>query len=413
MILWEDSGKIQKEIARLRTSEFSDFYRKKFSKLPSAPTLTELPFLSRKELVETPPDERLFTSSKEVAFIGYTSGSTSGVPLVSYFSKVENYFFEPSLGTGIMRPLIVYPPLNKNFSASFIQQCRQAKNPVTPIFGDYQNLPNSAVIAQTTKSDAIYATPTLAENLHPHIKKHYDPRKIRLLALSSETLTIAKRETLKELYPNALIANLYASSEIGQFVLFPCSHMLKEGRQEFHFLAPALLGLELVDHELMVTYNLNHTFPLMRYRTGDFFEVAGESCTCGLPGKTLRWRGREDVDRIRVKGFEIHLEDIERFFGTLPVRIGDDYQIHFYSDEAGSGQVRIEIEVIDTKNDPKQQETLGRLLRDSFSEKFMLSPSMSVADALKAHIISSVSVNFVETFSRMTEKNRKIVNHIA
>ncbi|MFC1732234.1 hypothetical protein ACFL6I_18150 [candidate division KSB1 bacterium] len=414
MILWEDKEGLQKEVTRLQTSQFSDFYQKKFSTLTTdKPSLTDLPFLSREELVDTPPDKRLFVPANEVASIGYTSGSTSSTPLVSYFSTVDNYFFEPSLGTGIQRPLIVYPPLNKNFSYSFVQQCRQAHNPVTPIFGDYQNLPNSAVIAKTTTVDAIYATPTLAENLHGHIAKHYDPQKIQLLALSSETLTKTKRAILKEHYPEADIANLYASSEIGQFILFPCPHIIKEGREEFHFLSNALLGLELIKNELVVTYALNKAFPLIRYQTGDFLEVAQKSCQCGLPGATLKWRGREDVDRIRAHGFEIHLEDIDHFFSTVPVRVGDDYQIHFYDDATDPKQIRIEIEVIDKKNDRGQQEVLGRLLQDTFVDTFMLSPHMSISQAIEKHIISAVSVVFVDTFSQTTEKNRKIVNHLA
>ncbi len=413
MILWEDKEGIRKEIERLQKSQFSDFYRTKFNKLTlDKLSLSDLPLLSRTELIETQPDKRLFVTTGEVVFIGYTSGSTSSTPLVSYFSAVDNYFFNPSLDTGIKRPLIIYPPLNKNFSYSFIQQCRQAPQQITPIFGDYQNLSNSSIIANTTKVDAIYATPTIAENIHKYIDTYYDAKKIRLLAVSSETLTKTRRETLKKCYPKAFIANLYASSEIGQFILFPCKHMLKKGIEEFHFLSSALLGLELINNELIVTYALNKAFPLIRYKTGDFFEIARESCQCGLPGVTLKWYGRENVDRIRTHGFEIHIEDIDRFFSTVPIRIGDDYQIHFYNDKTYPKQIRIEIEINDKKNNNQQQETLGRLLRDTFVNTFMLSQNMSLTQAIDKHIISTVSVVFVDTFSHKTEKNRKIVNNI-
>ena len=148
MILWENKEELQKEIERICTSPYADFYKKKFSfaSLPIHLKVTDLPFLSRKELVDTPPDERLYVPREDVAFVGFTSGTTSNKPLVSYFSSVPHYFFEPSLGTSITRALITYPPLNKNFSSSFIQQCRQAQKKITPIFADYQNLPNRLLV---------------------------------------------------------------------------------------------------------------------------------------------------------------------------------------------------------------------------------------------------------------------------
>lgn len=413
MILWENKEELKKEIGRICDSPHADFYKKKFSFVtaPEQAALTDLPFLSRKELVDTPPDERRYVPHEEVAFIGFTSGTTSGRPLVSYFSSIARYFFEPSLGTPITRALIVYPPLNKNFSASFIQQCREAEKKVTPVFADYQNLPNSAVLAKETLADAIYATPTIAGNLGEHIKRFYKPENIKLLALSSETLSLTKRGLLAQQYPNAVIANLYASSEIGQFILYPCARMLEYDEPSFHFLHDALIALELVDGELVVTYALNKAFPLIRYKTGDFFEIASESCDCGLPGATLRWSGREQVDKIRIHGFEIRTEDVEELFASMRGLTGDDYQIHFRYDDHDAKKIRIDVELKDTAPIRAQPLAVAAMVRDELFRRLMLAPGVSAAHAIERGIISDIRVSFVSAFSLSAEKTRKLVNH--
>ncbi|MDO8231691.1 MAG: hypothetical protein Q7T37_00610 [bacterium] len=412
MILWENKAELAKEIERIYSSPHSDFYKKKFSYTsPSSRIkLTDLPFLSRTELVATAPDDRLYVPKEDVAFVGFTSGTTSNKPLVSYFSSVDRYFFEPSLGMPITRPLITYPPLNKNFSASFIQQCRQAHKKVTPVLADYQNLPNSAVIARETNIDAIYATPTIAGNLGEHIGKYYDPGKIKLLALSSETLTRTKRGQLQQMYPNAAIANLYASSEIGQFILYPCTHMMERNEFSFHFLHEALIALELIDGELVVTYALNKAFPLIRYQTGDFFELASDSCNCGLPGPTLRWSGREQVDKIRIHGFEIRREDMDALFASMSGIAGDDYQIHARIDADNPKKIRIDVELrgADTIT---HHDSVATMVKNELLSRWILAPGVSIADAIERGIISDVRISFVHAFSLVTGKTRRLVNH--
>lgn len=413
MILWENKEGLKKEVERIYASPYADFYKKKFSfaSLPNQVTITDLPFLSRKELVDTPPDERLYVPQEDVAFVGFTSGTTSNKPLVTYFSSVAHYFFEPSLGTSIIRALITYPPLNKNFSTSFSQQCRQAERKVTPVFADYQNLPNSAIIASETRVDAIYATPTIADNLAEYIEKFYEPKNIKLLVLSSETLTQMKRDLLARQYPNAAIANLYASSEIGQFILYPCTRMLEYNEPSFHFLHEALIALELIDGELVVTYALNKAFPLIRYKTGDFFEVVRESCDCGLPGATLRWSGREQVDKIRMHGFEIRAEDIEGLFASMRGIAGDDYQVHIRHDDNDAKKIRIDVELKNKEHSATQRYGMAEIVKNELLRSWMLAPGVSIARAIERGIISSIRVSFVQSFSLTTEKTRRLINH--
>ncbi len=411
MILWKNENNINEVLETVQKTDRSVFYKNKFSKNKDL-LLEKLPFLSRKELVDVLPDERLYVEKKDVVFVGYTSGTTSGKPLISFFSQVDNYFFEPSLGTGITRPLITYPPLNKNFGYSFVQQCAQAKNKVTPIFGDYQNLANSAFLAKETNVDAIYATPTIAINLGEKLSEFYNPEKILLLALSSETLTSTQRKKLSKLYPKAKIANLYASSEVGQFIMYPCKKIIDSGIEEFHFLQNAISALEIIDGELVVTYTLNKAFPLIRYKTGDFFEVANKKCGCGS-GLTLKWSGRSGVDRIRVNGFEITVGEIEESFTSAVPIIGSNYQVHFYNNDAGSDTVQIIIEVKKDKKSNMQNSTSVALAQKILLNEWYLTSQMTMSGAVKKGIFETPEIIFVDDFSYKSEKTRKIVSHIS
>jgi phenylacetate-CoA ligase len=249
------------------------------------------------------------------------------------------------------------------------------------VFADYQNLANSAVIADKTNADAIYATPTIAVELAFHIKNYYDPSKIKLLALGSETLTDSHRRQLKLLYPNAKIANLYASSEIGQYILYPCKEIMNEDENTFHLLDEAVMSAELIDNELIVTYSKNKALPLIRYKTGDSFEIVNDKCKCGLAGPILKWLGRKEIDKIRITGIEIHTEDVENVFSKISGHIGSQYQLHFYEiKDEGKNKVKIVIEIINP---------LG-----------------------KESPVSNMIIEKVKELSFKSSKTRRLVNHI-
>ncbi len=381
----------------------------------------KLPPLTRADISKSHPDSRLYIPKKDVSFVSYTSGTTDGSPLVLYWSPVENYFFEPSIGTSSRTPLILHPALNKNFGHTFIQQCRQANTPVTPVFADFQNLTHSAILASQTHADGIYTTPTLAQLIADQIDKHYDSEKIKLLALFSESLTLQKRENLKKRYPNAEIANLYASSEVGQILFYPCKRMIDEQSNEFHFLDEAIIALELSDEgELILTMNQNKAFPLIRYRTGDFFEVKnkntqGQMCSCGLTTPILSWSGRMDVDKLRLNGVEIRVEDIEIAMVQCKGEIQDSYQLHFYPIE-NSDSIRIIVEVLESdfvKNLP----TFGKIelqekIKSALMRSWHLTATATLETAVQKGIFAVPEIQFVSEFSLKTIKSRKIVNHI-
>lgn len=404
-------------------NQFSNFYRKKYEAagIPadtpfSTDSFFSLPFLTREELVEEPLSKRTFVAPEEIVFAGYTSGTSSQKPLITLFSEVPNYHFEPSLGLSITRPLVVLPALCKNFGHTFIQQCRQAKNKVAPIFADYQNLANSAVLAEAGMCDSIYATPTQAVLIHEHLKKYYDPSAIKLLALSGEILTDIRREELKRMYSNALIANLYASSEIGQFILFPCEKIMCAGENKFHILTEAVVAIELVEGELTISYGLNKAMPLIRYKTGDYFEATEEKCACGLPGPVLLWSHRSGVDRLRLNGVEFTVALADKAFGNITHVENPNYQIHFYGGNAEATDCpRIVIEIKDEilTKDKRRADFLAPLVAEEIKDKWAVSGSANLKMLVERGLFDGPEIVFVSEFSFPGAKIRRFVNHLA
>lgn len=436
MLIYCNQEKLKELLLSVNSTSLSQFYtdlhKSVLSPDPSPEEIVsyfeKLPLLTRADISKSHPDSRLYIPKKDVSFVSYTSGTTDGSPLVLYWSPVENYFFEPSIGTASRTPLILHPALNKNFGHTFIQQCRQAKTPVTPVFADFQNLTHSAILASQTNADGIYTTPTLALLIADQIDKHYDSKHIKLLALFSESLTSQKRENLRKRYPNAEIANLYASSEVGQILFYPCERMIDEGSNEFHFLDEAIVALELSDEgELILTMNQNKAFPLIRYRTGDFFELkkngSGQSgrdstecsCSCGLTTPILSWSGRMDGDKLRLNGVEIKTEDIETAMEQCKGDIQDLYQLHFYPIEK-SESIRIVVEVLESDY-IRGLTTFGKIeiqekIRNTLMHSWYFTATATLETAVQKGIFTVPEISFVPELSLKTTKTRKIVNHI-
>lgn len=411
---WTNPRLLEELLSFVASNPHSSFYADKYRSADIEPDpvhFFDLPPLTRGELVETPFSKRLYAAPEEVRFVAVTSGTSASTPLMTPFCDVENYHVEPALGMGVERPLIIYPPLNRTFGHTFIQQCRQAKEPVSPLFGDVQNLENSAVLAREFACDSLYATPTLAALFAERAHAHGTAGNFKLLALSSETLTQARRDQLRELYPNARIANLYASSEIGQFALVPCPQMIEAGKSEFHVIAEALAAVELVEGELVVSYGLNQAMPLVRYRTGDRFEEVEGGCQCGLPGPVLRWSYRA-TDRMRINGVEFDVEEADRAFGAIASYAGANYQVHF---RPAGASAAIAVELLDLARAKAtiDSSVLAQRIATELLDSWRLAPGATLRSALERKLFVSLTVSFVPQFSSGGLKVKRFVNHLS
>ncbi len=408
MVLYEKKERLLSVLEAVRSSSRSDFYREKFAALPAQiDSIEQLPFLTRDELVSTPPDDRCYVPKSSVAFVAYTSGTTSGQPLVSFFGAVDNYHVDPTWGVATSRILVVFPPLNKNFCGTFIQQCREAVHPVTPVFGDPANLAASAHLGHALQVDGLYATPSLAFALAPYLAKTGLRQRIRLLVISGETITNEQRESLHALYPEAYVANLYASSEIGQFIMGPTVPMLEDKIPGFVLLTEALVAAELIDNELVITYTENPAFPLIRYRTGDLFAIEADwTNRYGTETPVLSWLGKGGVDVVRVHGTEIRSGSVDTFFTNLALPVSQ-YQLHIFP-----GQTATTLSIVVEYIVPEAAVVEAGYIENALLDNFYIRPGQTVRAAIAEGSIETVHVKPVEVLSWQGAKRRVLVNHI-
>ncbi len=411
MILWEDRKQLHDIVHFVRSSSCSDFYRKKYRVLSDSFTgsVESLPFLTRTDLARTPATERLYVSLPEVAQIGFTSGTTGATPLIAFFSEIERYYFDPSFGLDVTCVLTIHPQMHK-FSLTFSKICREGTHPIAPLFVDPQAYANAAVLAGKVGADVLCATPTQAVALASYCDLHADRRAFRLLVVLSELLTEHKMTQLREMYPNARIANVYASAELGNVLLYPCTHLLDTYSTSFHLSTQALIAAELIDGELVLTYGLNRAFPMIRYKTGDYFEIDTHQCPCGADTPALRFAGRRGVDLIRTHGFEIRGASVDEFFLQQPYDVTDK-QIHFFQSQTQKDALDIRVEIV-LPTRPDSPETVAQVIRSAFLETFTCTAGLTVKELMDKGVVSDVQVRIVDRVSMPGIKQKPLVQHL-
>jgi phenylacetate-coenzyme A ligase PaaK-like adenylate-forming protein len=272
------------------------------------------------------------------------------------------------------------------------------------VFGDYEKLANSAVLANMTKCDAIYATPTIAIALAPYLNKYYDLHNIKLVAIASELVTPSIWNRLKSAYPNALISNLYASSEVGQFLMYTTPSDKFVYNNQFNVITEAVTALELIDNELVVTYTLNPAFPLIRYKTGDYFNLVSAKGDEVI----LEMVGRENVDVIKVGGFEIKSQDVDSWIDNQIQNI-PEYQLHIHENSNNSHTIELECVI---PNSSMVDEAVVTLLHNNFLDHFTVSSGVSIRTLQEKGVLQGQSkISIVPRLSTLSAKRRVVVYH--
>jgi phenylacetate-coenzyme A ligase PaaK-like adenylate-forming protein len=396
MLLHCDTERLRTLLDRVSDTTHSDFYRRKFLNAGKT-ALGDLPFLTRDEIVQTPPEERCYIPTKELTFTAYTSGTSSGNPLLLFFAQVADYHFDPSFNLPVKRALILYPPLLKSFSGSFIQQCTQSGSGLLPVFGDINNLAASAALLNKFECDTLFATPTIALRFATQTST----ANIKLLVVASELSSDAILKQLRAQYPFAKIVNMYASAEVGQFILGPTQDMITNNQSGFVPNQSALIATELIDGELVITYDSNPAFPLIRYRTGDYFTITGTDESTQL--SILELNGRNGVDVVRVAGFELRAGTLDDCCSSAGLRPGD-YQLHIEPGEDDDINFRLEIlrDSLALYGDTNQ-------LSQHLLDRLYLAKDYSLRMAIEKDLIATIHIQTVDSLSVTGNKRRPLI----
>ncbi len=415
---WINRPLLEQLLAAAVGNSYSSFYRDKYMHAGVEPkTVTidsffNLPLLTRQELIDTPVDRRLFVPKEEIRSVALTSGTTSGTPLIIPYARVQKYGVEPSLGYPTARPLVLHPQIQKGFPTVFVQMCQEARHPVVPVFGDLNNMANNVIISKMAGCDSLWALPTIASAFAPYAKAGGIAEHIKLIVFSAEALTGARRAELGAVFPNALMGSIYATTEIGQWILFTCPDIMKKGQNRFHIVTTDVAAMELIDDELVISFGNNKATPLLRYRTGDYFAEVPEGCSCDLPGPLLEWSHRSDVDRVRVNGMQFDVEESDRAFAVFPHLAGKEYQVHFYPIK-GSTAVSIQVEVVDPvlSTDSERAHDLAAFIEREVPSVWRLSPTATMQTALAQGAVGTFKAIIVPVLSRGGVKVRRFITH--
>jgi phenylacetate-CoA ligase len=400
-------------LAFIYTNQHSSFYRGHYTKAGFDPVqdfkglkdLSVIPCVTKQDLLSVPCEQLRFVPESDVRSISSTSGTTSGTPLLTYYSPTEltEQTLKPEhsdFGT----TLLLFGPMR----AGSVLHSYHQRNQVA-ILGDVHNLPASCAFAAHAGVRTITTTPTLAIIL----KKFIDAqpalaKNLRYLRLGGEVMSPAKKAYLQNLYPGVTLFSVYASSEVG-WAAFQCIHLAQEDTILYH---PNLSGfhIEIVDDELVVTDFNNQATPLVRYRTGDRARWMDRTCPCGKPGQLLSLEGRIDYDSIRAGGFEIRRDMIEIPILKLQHLIMGDFEAHVYETYNGEKpSIRMVLRVALQQSTPDSMET-KRTIIEEFNRSFRFSPTLSFQQAQEMNLFQPLEIEFVE-FPNKAKATQKIILH--
>lgn len=350
-------------LRRLYTSEYSDFYRKKYAGneavqslvagMQSAELWPHVPFLTRDEILSASYESRLFIPENKVGILRLTSG-TSG----------KGVLLMPRLNDGHD-----VAELNRSFFlahtfkrlAAFSGAQFQYAHIFKKVYGldslqlDLADLSASARMFREYQPDLlggfVYALEALAHELggDPLVKN------VRGLHLYGEKCSPLMWSELQKQFPNAIIFAEYSSIDAQTTIGFPCEEIVATGEQLVHPV-PEFVYCEIIDPEsgavltkegeageLVITVLRDVAFPLVRYRTGDVARIIRQVCACGRPTPVLSIEGRLETDKLRFSGGELVAAEIDRAFSTLG-RFGvkDNYVLH-YKEVSQAGAIKPQI----------------------------------------------------------------------
>ena len=265
----------------------SKFYKRKFDelnfdvqKVKSLDDIKLFPIITKKDLIEFAPEIHTNLTFKK-KFLATTSG-TSGESLKFFREEEVDSFNRAAIQRGYSWYDI--KPWDRNgyfwgFSFSFISK---QKNKILDFLQNrfrifsYNEKSLKSFIRKTQKakyihgySSMIYQTAVLINKL-----KVPKPLHIKMIKGTSEKIFESYQSAIKAAFGVKIISE-YGATESG-IIAFEC----KQGNM--HLNMEGVL-VEEIDNEILVTNLQLHSFPIIRYKLGDYISLAPreKKCSCG------------------------------------------------------------------------------------------------------------------------------------
>ncbi|WP_232734713.1 phenylacetate--CoA ligase family protein [Polaribacter sp. ALD11] len=279
-----------KELLKIAINN-SPFYKEKLkdinvSEFNSLSELKKIPITTKEELFKYRSDVHTNLNFKK-QFVARTSGS-SGKTLVFNREEAADSFNRAAIKRGYSWYNVNSWERNGYFwgsNFSFLKKCKnnlldKIQNRFRVFSFDENQLKKFIIKLKKASyvhgySSMIYQTAVLI-----NAKKISKPSKIKMVKGTSEKILDSYQKEVIKAFGSKIISE-YGATESG-IIAFECpfGHM--------HINMEGVL-VEEIDNEIVVTNLQMHSFPIIRYRLGDYIklDLSGEKCKCGLKHQVL------------------------------------------------------------------------------------------------------------------------------
>jgi len=325
------------------TSPYSDFYRLKYGNDSGAERAISggdwgaVPFLTRGEIQQVPVWDRIFFPDKKtINAIRPTSGTSGKGALLmprAYDEKDtkrwQAWFFNAL-------------PIRRSASFSGAQYLYYYSNTeridtLQLIPGD---IPLSAALVERYRPDVLAGFPYALVALAPMLSAAASSR-IQVVQLFGELCTASDWRFLKAYFRDSIFFAEYSSIEAQTPIAGTCPVAARSYELLVHPLT-ASAHVELVDEsgaavtetgksgEIVITVLRPTALPLIRYKTGDSARIVRTDCPCGATTPLLQIEGRLEIDRLRIRGGELHTVEVDRVLTSLAQYLtGYEFEVRF------------------------------------------------------------------------------------
>jgi phenylacetate-CoA ligase len=419
-------GKIRKMLDFVINNRFSDFYGRKYSRekinlsnIKSPSDFEEIPFLTKKEIVDTDPYKRLFIKESKVGIWKMTSGTTSNTPLYTpSIYREQEYLDNLSrvLSQNNITKILLLMPSGFTIFRLYEWENHPKLSSYPVILCDLNNLDLAAEMLSELEIEALQTSPSALHYLMPFIKDTYDFNKIRYIRLAGEFTSKARFDFFRSYFKKAYFDFDLGASEAGHTAL-RCNFLNYNYPPGFYHPIMKDLYFEIVDEkgqvlpdgqrgEIILTSLNQIAFPLVRYKSGDSGTIKRFHCTCGRK-YLLEIFGRIGHDLIRIAGVTLHRNSIEESLGkALGSRLQVDYEAHLF-EEVYKNRLLPKLVI---KINPRIQLQPQRLA-SRISKNLKVGPGLRFSDLVKMEIFSPLKVEYTGKFKKGF-KTIKIISHL-
>ncbi|MBW6432038.1 hypothetical protein K0A96_02540 [Patescibacteria group bacterium] len=407
----------------------SDFYKKKYQDLPfdvtkisSYKEFTQIPLLTKDEILETAIDARTFTDPTDIDRYTLSAGTTNynqplAVPRIRSEVLSGNVSPISNLDIRAKKILILFPPMSAAFS-SFSK--RVVKNGGISIGGDVYNLKKTAQAAQTIGIEGIITTPTILGYFSEELRKvNFNFNQLEMISLGGEGTTKQRADYYRGIFKNAKIIFRYGASESGGLRGYRCQHLYDANPNIYH---PANVFLEVVDenNQLVkdgVSGELIHTdlhqpkaFPIIRYKTSDIGSIENVPCKCGET-KQIELGGRANYDVLRFSGVVLHTAAIEDALDEVREHLKPGFQMHVF-EEIKNGRLMPKLKLqLSLNQSTKNKDLTKDLIKKSVTKRLYLSADKTLDYFVTNNIFLPLEIDFSHNKEGET-KTKSIISHL-